>query len=51
MDYFAPELFDGSGHTDALDWWTLGFKDLTKPLAELMLAGLRFVSDCAVLES
>jgi len=23
-DYFAPELIDSSGHTNALDWWTLG---------------------------
>jgi len=23
-DYFAPELIASSGHTNALDWWTLG---------------------------
>lgn len=23
-DYFAPELIQSSGHTRALDWWTLG---------------------------
>jgi len=23
-DYFAPELIQSSGHTKALDWWTLG---------------------------
>jgi len=23
-DYFAPELIASTGHTDAVDWWTLG---------------------------
>jgi len=23
-DYFAPELISSSGHTNAVDWWTLG---------------------------
>jgi len=23
-DYFAPELIASKGHTDAVDWWTLG---------------------------
>jgi len=23
-DYFAPEMVNGTGHTIALDWWTLG---------------------------
>merc|ERR1719476_1057971 len=23
-DYFAPEMLKGTGHTFALDWWTLG---------------------------
>jgi len=23
-DYFAPEMVQGSGHTRAVDWWTLG---------------------------
>ena len=24
IEYIAPEVIQGSGHTSAVDWWTLG---------------------------
>jgi serine/threonine protein kinase len=24
LEYIAPEVIKGSGHTSAVDWWTLG---------------------------